>query len=110
MKKKILVIEDSVDFRTIFMEYLSRDFDVVDSLDEKEIESLIPTVDLVICDYHFSPVLTFERVVEIVAERVPVILCSGSPDVTYKNAVPKCEISQRLKDTVQKLVGERVGA
>jgi len=106
--KRVLVIEDSQDFLDIFKQFLSTDFEVVVSLDQDEIERLIPEVDLVICDYHFSPVLTFEKVVEIVADRKPVILCSGSPDVTYRHSVPKTEAYKSLKPLALSLLNQGV--
>lgn len=55
-----MIVEDSPEFLVLLEEFLSKEFDVVSSLKRDEIERLVQTVDLVICDYHFSPTLTFE--------------------------------------------------
>lgn len=109
MKAKILLIEDTIEIAHCMVAHLGEAFEVIHTVDDVSlIEAVIPTVDLVVCDYHFSQKLTFEKVVEMVGGRKPVILCSGDPSVQYENKVEKTEITQKLKPMIGSLL-QRTG-
>lgn len=105
MKTKVLLIEDAIDIAICMIAHLGDAFEVTHTVDDVAlIEETIPKVDIVICDYHFSAKLTFEKVVAMVNGRKPVILCSGDPSVSYKNKVEKCEIIPKLKPVIHSLL------
>lgn len=101
---KILIIEDSPDLVFIYRELLE-DCELKVSLDQGEIASLIDQVDLVICDYHFSDVLSFEMVKEMVGSKKPLILCSGEDDkVALYGGLRKMDMYKGLKPRIVDLL------
>lgn len=101
---KILIIEDSKELCEIYKSFLN-EHEIVFALEQPEIEPLIEQVDLVICDYHFNPVLSYETVREIVGNRKPLILCSGEPNQVEKyQGVHKIDVSKRLKPLINDLL------
>lgn len=73
---RLLIIEDCADIRELYLE-LFPDHEIVFALERAQIELLIDRVDLIVCDYHFSPLLSFEEVKAINNNRKPLILCSS---------------------------------
>lgn len=101
---KLLIIEDSRDLIEIYKDFL-KEFDLLFALEQEEIEPLIDQVDLVVCDYHFNPRLSFEQVRDLIGDRKPLILCSGEDDkVRQYGGVPKVNISKQLKPLINDLL------
>lgn len=101
---KLLIIEDSPDLCEIYKSFLS-DHEIAFALELPEIEPLIDAVDLVICDYNFNPLLSFEQVKEIIGDRKPLILCSGEPEMVRKyGGILKVDLSNHLKPVISKLL------
>lgn len=100
---RILIIEDDEQIRWCYGEML-KGHSLVFTLEEEEIEALVTTVDLVICDYHFSPRLTFERVREIVGKKRPLILCTGDDKPAHSHKVHKFDMFHDLCPLVSGLL------
>lgn len=104
--KKLLIIEDAFDLREIYEAFLS-EYQITFALEREEIEAVIETVDLVICDYSFNPNLSYEQVVELINGRKPVILCSGEPNkVETYGGVHKIDISKVLKNRIKSILSQ----
>lgn len=101
---RLLIIEDSLELVEVYKSFLD-EFELVFSIEQKEIEDLIDQVDLVICDYHFNPSLSFEQVRDLIGDRKPLILCSGEDDkVCQYGGIPKIEAAKRLKPMIFSLL------
>lgn len=106
--KKLLVIEDMKEIREIYLRVLE-EYELKFALEKEEIEPLIDEVDLVLCDYHFNPKLSFEKVKEMVGDRRPIVLCSSDPYQVQKyDGVLKPEIMRNLIPRINKELGKRL--
>jgi DNA-binding NtrC family response regulator len=104
--KKVLIIEDEDAIRQMLTSMLETEgVRVVASLDLKEIEQLVPQVDVVLSDYNMG--LDFKAVKLLVETKgKPLLLMSGNPDaeLCHSRFIPKPFAFQDMVQALSALV------
>lgn len=106
---RILLIEDDVMLRKAYVRtLLGAGYDVVTSLDEREVFRLIPEVDFVLSDYNMG--LNFRAIANLATGLgKPFLVCSGSDvDILYARLYKPCSKEEML-DKIIEVIGTTKG-
>lgn len=103
--KKLLVIEDEPQLVELYEALLVPQYRIHVTQEWSQIIQHIRDCDLIVCDYHFNPKVTFEMVHEI-AQRLkkPIILCSSINESKHSVQIHKLDMYKNLVPTINKIL------